>query len=126
MPPGKPIRLVLVDDDDSFLRALQALLEAEGFEVAGTATNGRDGIDLVRALRPDVVTLDLDMPVLDGVQATRAICADADAPSVVIVSGSPTEHLDEAFAAGARWSVPKREVHESLVRTLRAAAASDA
>ena len=119
------IRVLIVDDDERFLHALTALLEAQGFEVAGAAPNGAEGVELAASLRPDVVTLDLEMPVMSGIEATRQILALPDPPPIVIVSGSKSSNaLDEALAAGARCHVEKRDATTALAPALRAAAAA--
>ena len=111
--------MVVVDDDSTFAAALTALLEAEEIEVVGTAANGRDAIDLVRELEPDLVTMDLDMPVMDGVEATIAI--GVLGVPVVIVSGSQSsERVGEAVAAGAMGCVVKREASHVLAPVVRA------
>jgi CheY-like chemotaxis protein len=67
-------RVLVVEDDDSFAEALRELLEGDGrLEVAGRARDGREGVELAEALRPDVVLMDIVLPVLDGVEATREI-----------------------------------------------------
>jgi DNA-binding NarL/FixJ family response regulator len=118
------IRVLIVDDDERFLHALTALLDAEGFEVIGNAMNGAQAVEITRSLKPDVVTLDLEMPVMSGIEATRQILALPDAPPIVIVSGSKSSAaLDQALAAGARWHVEKRDAATALAPALRAAAA---
>ena len=69
---------VVLADDQSLIRTAVAELVSheEGFSVAGQAGNGREAVDLVRDTRPDIVLMDIRMPVMDGIQATAAICAD--------------------------------------------------
>lgn len=117
------IRVLVVDDDARFRLAVRALLEIEGLEVAGEAENGLEAIELAAALRPDAITMDVEMPVMNGVDATAAICADRDHPPVVVVSGSRSaEHLDAALAAGARWFVAKADAPMHLPQVVRTAA----
>jgi DNA-binding NarL/FixJ family response regulator len=118
VPEPPVLRVFLVDDDDRFLLALRALVEAEGAEVVGTAGNGAEALRKVEEARPDVVTVDLDMPVMDGVDTTREICARGI--PVVIVSGSKSsERVGDAIAAGARAVVVKSEAVHVLGPLLR-------
>jgi two-component system chemotaxis response regulator CheB len=72
--PEAPIRVLIVDDDASFAAALQALLETEPrIAVSGIAANGQQALERALLLRPDVVTMDIEMPVMDGVEATAGL-----------------------------------------------------
>ncbi len=84
---GHPIRVVVVDDSPSICRLITAYLRSSpGFEVIGTALNGRAGLEMVKKLHPDVVTLDLEMPELNGLETLEQIMYDCPTP-VVVVSG---------------------------------------
>lgn len=115
-------RLVIVDDDPAFAAALTAVVAAGGlFEVVGYAPDGVHACSLVEEARPDVVTMDLDMPLLDGVEATRQV---APLVPVVLVTGSGSrQRVGEALDAGAVDYVPKARIAEELVDVLVAAAA---
>ena len=116
-PPHR-IRLLIVDDDDRFRWVLGELLEADGrFEVVGAAATAEEGIDLALALEPDVVTMDVDMPGMGGVTATKVIVETLGFP-VVVLTGSGCE--DEAAAAGAYACLQKSDV-AAIVPTLLAA-----
>jgi two-component system response regulator DesR len=113
-------RVLVVDDDSRFAFALAALLEAEGFEVVAHAADGAEAVKLAKELRPDVATMDLQMPTMDGIEATRQI-APLGVP-VVIVSAS--EYLapalaGQAAAAGAVANVPKSDAPRLLGAVLR-------
>ncbi len=114
------LRVLIVDDDERFARALEALLEAHGdFEVVGWASNGAEAVGLVSRCRPDVVTMDVRMPVLDGIEATRAIRAAFPGIRVVALTGSSEpEEVEEALAAGASAQVPKDRAAADLVAAL--------
>src|SRR2546426_9688135 len=85
-------RVLVVEDDDTFAEALTALLEADGrLEVAGRARDGREAIELTEALRPDVVLIDVGLPLMDGVEATREIRRKQPTTPVVPVTGSEYE-----------------------------------
>jgi len=103
------IRVLIADDHELFARSLQLMLElGQEIEVVGHAADGGEAVALTTQLRPDVVVMDLDMPVLTGIEATRAVRAAAPSVSVVILTGS-TDPRDgnRARAAGAAAYVPK-------------------
>ena len=93
----------MLEDDNAFAEALTELLEADGrIEVAGRASEGREGVDLVDALEPDVVLTDIALPVLDGVEATREILRRHPGMPVVAMTGwEYEERALEVRAAGA-------------------------
>jgi NarL family two-component system response regulator LiaR len=113
--------VLFVDDDDRFAMALSALLETHGIDVVGRATTGDEGVRLAEDLRPDVVVMDLLMPVMDGVEATRLIAQLGI--SVVIVSGSDVDvRVADALVAGATASLAKSDCAHSLVPLIDALA----
>jgi CheY-like chemotaxis protein len=88
----QPYRVLLVEDDDAFAAALTELLEADGrLTLAGRACDGREGVELVEALRPDVVLMDIALPVLDDIVATREIGRRQPTIPVVAITGSEYE-----------------------------------
>lgn len=122
--PSAPIRVLVVDDDEAFASAVVAWLEREdGIEVVGRAANGAEALERVAECAPDVVTMDLDMPVLDGAKATRALHARYPAVHVLLVNGSRgSALLDEALAAGVAGHVLKMDAATTLARAIRLAA----
>ncbi|WP_103384026.1 response regulator [Pseudonocardia dioxanivorans] len=120
---------VLVADDQEMVRTgFRLLLGAEpGIEVVGEAGTGAEAVERARRLRPDVVLMDIRMPELDGLEATRALTADPDPPRIVVVT---TFDLDEyvygALRAGACGFLLKDAGPRLLVEAVRAAAAGDA
>ena len=91
-----PIRVVLVDDQALFRAGIRMVLDSQpDLEVVGEASDGREGIEVVRATRPDIVLMDVRMPVMDGLAATAEILRDPGAPRVVVLT---TFDLDEAAA----------------------------
>jgi CheY-like chemotaxis protein len=119
-----PRRVLVVEDDDSFAEALTELLEADGrLEVVGRARDGREGVELAEALRPDVVLMDIVLPVMDGVEATREIRRRQ--PTIVVVAITGSEYEERALEvrdAGAVDFVRKGRLEPDLVEIVVAAA----
>lgn len=118
------IRLVLIDDHRLMREGLRSLLEAQGgFEVVAEADNGRDGVRQTRALKPDVVVMDLGMKELNGVEATRQICAELPrVPVVVLSTYAHEDYVLNALEAGASAYVLKISAHEELVDAIESVA----
>jgi DNA-binding NarL/FixJ family response regulator len=111
--------VLIVDDHPSFRSSARALLEAEGYDVVGEAENGLDGLDAARALRPDVVLLDVQLPDIDGFEVAAQLTKDAEAPAVVLISsrdGSDFGHL--VRDSGARGFIPKAELSGDAIAAL--------
>ncbi|MCH6159074.1 response regulator transcription factor [Streptomyces marispadix] len=122
---------VLLADDQSLVRAgFRALLDAQpGIEVAGEAADGEEALRLVRELRPDLVLMDIRMPVLDGLAATRRITEDpelADVKVVMLTTFELDEYVFEAIRSGASGFLVKDTEPEELVRAARAVVDGDA
>jgi DNA-binding NarL/FixJ family response regulator len=121
------IRIVIADDEDLVRHGLRVMLEAEpDIEVIGEAVNGRQAVDLVRRRRPDVAVLDIRMPELDGIEATRRIVAEQPETRVLLVT---TFDLDEyvyaALRAGAGGFLLKAAKPAELVEAVRSTASGD-
>jgi DNA-binding NarL/FixJ family response regulator len=117
------MRVLIVDDDHIFVEAVDALVRDEGYAVVGRAENGRDGVELALALRPHVVLMDMEMPIMDGLVATRATSSQLDGTEVVVLSGSDIEaHVLGARSAGAIAYVRKDRFREDLPPVLRSLA----
>ena len=109
------MRILLADDHTLFRSSLRSLLEARGVEVVGEASDGRQAIELASRLRPDLVLMDLSMPVLNGIEATRQLAARAPEVKVVILTASmEDEDLFEALRAGANGYLLKNLEAESF------------
>ncbi len=113
-------RILVAEDDDDFLAALAAVLEADGrFALAGRARNGREAVELARRLELDAIVMDIEMPVLDGVEATLQLQAEQPEVPVVAISGTDyEERVLEIREAGAVDYVRKSRVDEDLVDAL--------
>ncbi|MGY0022085.1 response regulator [Streptomyces sp. cg35] len=122
---------VLLADDQSLVRAgFKALLDAQSdIEVAGEAADGEEAVRMVRELHPDVVLMDIRMPLLDGLAATRRIGEDADLAAVKVVMLTTfelDEYVFEAIRSGASGFLVKDTEPEELLRAVRAVVHGDA
>jgi DNA-binding NarL/FixJ family response regulator len=115
------IRVVLAEDHAMVRRGLEQFLGGvEDLEVVGLAADGAEAIEVARATRPDVVLMDLQMPGVDGVQATRAIVAEGTAAVLVLTSFSDAERILGALDAGALGYLLKDAEPEEVVAGIRA------
>lgn len=102
------MRILIADDHSLFRDSLRSLLEARGYAVIGEARNGRQAVDLARQLHPDVVLMDLAMPEMDGLAATRELAASLPEVKVVVLTASAEDDaLFDAIKAGAQGYVLK-------------------
>jgi len=115
------MRVVLADDHALFRDGLRSLLEARGLEVVGEASDGREAVALATRLRPDVLLMDLSMPNMGGLDATRALIAQAPDIKIVILTASEDDaDLFEAIKAGAQGYLFKNLKAEALLEMLEA------
>ena len=126
---GSPrIRVVIADDEALIRTGLRAILEAEpDLTVAGEAADGAEVVPLVRRLRPDLVLMDVRMPAVDGIQATRHLVETLpDPPKVLVVTTFENDdHVYDALRAGASGFLLKRARPDELVRAIRTVVAGD-
>ncbi len=122
-PPRPTLRVMLVDDQPLFRTALATLIDSQpDLSVVGQAENGLQAVELARELVPDIVVMDVEMPVMDGVEAARLIGEQLPAVKVVMLTVSESEaHLFEAIHHGARGYLLKDLRPEHLYDMLRAA-----
>jgi YesN/AraC family two-component response regulator len=115
------IRILLVDDQTLLCEVLQSWLEAEeDFQVVGRAYNGQIAIEQVEALKPDLVLIDIEMPVMDGLTATQIICQRWSNIKVIVLSGYEDEaYLAKSLQAGAKGYLLKNMAASELVKTIR-------
>nr|WP_242497767.1 response regulator transcription factor [Microbacterium protaetiae] len=125
----EPLRVLLVDDHAMMRAGFRLILEAnDDIAVVGEAATGAEGVAATRELRPDVVCMDVQMPDMDGLEATRRIVADPDIAAAVLIvtTFDRDDYLFDALAAGAAGFLLKNAGPEELVRAVRVAAAGDA
>jgi DNA-binding NarL/FixJ family response regulator len=122
------IRLLLVDDDPLVRSALSLMLGGQSDqEVVGEAADGREGVQLARRLRPDVVLMDVRMPVMNGLEATRELHAGPEPPRVIVLTTfDADEHVVGAIAAGADGFLLKDTPPAEIVAAIRKVAAGEA
>ncbi|MFP7761577.1 response regulator [Marisediminicola sp. LYQ85] len=124
-----PVRVLIVDDQHLVRAGFRVILGSEpGFEVVGEAGTGGDAVTLVRELRPDVVCMDVQMPGMDGLEATRLIVADRDVSTRVLVltTFDRDDYLFSALQAGASGFLLKNSSPEALIDAVRVVARGDA
>ncbi|MFE1950320.1 MULTISPECIES: response regulator [Streptomyces] len=123
-----PLTVLLVDDEPLVRAGLRAVLEAQpDIEVVGEAADGAAVVPLVRELRPDVVAMDVRMPLLDGIEATRAVLRTVDRPPkiLVVTTFENDEYVYGALRAGADGFLLKRARPAEIVHAVRLVAAGD-
>jgi DNA-binding NarL/FixJ family response regulator len=118
-----PIRILIADDHPMFRFGLQALLSAEpGTEVVGEATNGQEAVNLAASLKPDLILMDINLPQLNGIEATRQILKQNPAIGILIVTMFEDDTIFAALHAGARGYILKGAEGEETLRAIHAAA----
>jgi DNA-binding NarL/FixJ family response regulator len=122
-----PVRVLIVDDDDLMRAGLRSVLSSDAtIEVVAEAGDGRAGVERVRELRPDVVLMDVRMPDLDGISATREVlAARPDVKVVILTTFEEDEYIFGALRAGASGFLLKRTSPEELIRALHTVAAGE-
>ena len=116
----KPLRVLIADDHRLFAEALEAILATdERIEVVGQASDGREAVEFARTLAPDVVLMDVSMPVLDGFEATREIrAASADTTVLMLTGSNSRDDVDRSRDAGASGYVTKDRIASELVAAI--------
>jgi DNA-binding NarL/FixJ family response regulator len=126
-PDTDGVRVVLVDDHDLFRSGLRELLEERGVDVVAEAADGETAVEAVREAAPDVVVMDIAMPGVSGIEATKLVRATAPATKVIMLTVSADEReVEDAIYAGACGYVLKSAAVEEIVAGIGAAAAGEA
>jgi len=121
---ARPVRVLVADDHRLFAEALAVILAGEaGVECVGVAADGREAIRKAKELEPDVVLMDISMPVLDGIEATRRLHRRQPGIAVLVLTGSSAEQdIAQARAAGAVGYITKDSIAATLVDAILEAA----
>jgi DNA-binding NarL/FixJ family response regulator len=121
------VRVVVVDDDDLMRAGLRSVLSSdETIDVVGEAGDGREAVDRIRALRPDLVLMDIRMPDLDGISATREVLATSpEVKIVVLTTFEQDDYIFDALSAGASGFLLKRTQPEALIAAIHTVADGD-
>lgn len=118
---ARPLRVMLVDDHPVVRDGIRSMLESSGIEIAGEATDGREAVALALEVRPDVVLMDVRMPGMDGLEATRQLKAAADVAVVIVTSFENQDYMLRAIEAGAAGYVLKGVSRKLLVDAVQVA-----
>jgi two-component system, NarL family, nitrate/nitrite response regulator NarL len=119
-PYMRPVRVLIADDEPLFVETVEALLAGdERVEVVGTAANGKQAVELATALTPDVTLMDISMPILDGIEATRRIRERLPDACVLVLTGSSiSADVDRARQAGVAAFLTKDRLGTQLVNAI--------
>lgn len=123
------IRILLVDDQELVRSGFRIILDTEpGFEVVGEAHNGEEAVELAQELQPDVICMDVEMPIMNGIESTRKIlAAPGEAPAILILTTfGHEEYLFEALAAGVSGFLLKTAKAEQLINAVHTLASGQA
>lgn len=114
-----PIRVVLADDHALVRQGLKALLEREGFQVVGEASDGRELLRLVANVRPEIAILDISMPILNGIDAARELQKSSPTKTILLTRHDEDQYVTEALRAGVKGYVLKNQAATDLVHAIR-------
>lgn len=119
-PNGKNRRILIVDDSTVMRKIISQILRSEMYDVCGEASNGQEAIEMYQELKPDVVTLDVNMPIKDGLTTLKEILAiDPKALVVMLTSEGEQKMVLEAIQAGAKYYVVKPPDREVLLEKVK-------
>lgn len=114
-----PIRVVLADNHALVRQGLKALLEREGFQVAGEASDGQELLRLVANVRPEIAILDISMPILNGIDAARELQKSSPTKTILLTRHDEDQYVTEALRAGVKGYVLKNQAATDLVHAIR-------
>ncbi|EGQ8195179.1 MULTISPECIES: response regulator transcription factor [Vibrio harveyi group] len=114
-------KVIIVDDHPVVIMAMKIMLERHGFEIKATADNGIDALKLMRELQPDIVILDIGIPLLDGLEVIRRSSNLTKQPKILVLSAQSSEHfVNHCIGSGARGFISKKEDMSEVIDALRA------
>jgi len=121
---GTPYKVLIVDDSPMIHKMVQKTIQPMGFEVVGNAKNGKEGVELYEKLKPDLVTMDITMPIMDGVDASENIIKIDPTAAILMLSAMGDDDIKEqAKSKGVRHFITKpfqpSELIKSIVYTLK-------
>ena len=115
-----PIRIVLADDHVLVRQGLRSLLERGGFQVVGEASDGQEVLQSVRSLQPDIVIMDITMPILNGLDAAREIVRSSPkTKTILLTQNDEDQYISEALEIGVRGYVLKHQVANDLIQAIQ-------
>ena len=118
-PSSNGVRVLIADDNPLFVEMIDAMLTAEGIHVIGRAQDGQEALEQTLALDPDVTVMDISMPVLDGIEATRLIRERRPNARILVLTGSKAvSDVDRARKAGAAAFLSKDHIAAELISTI--------
>jgi two-component system, response regulator PdtaR len=120
---ARPLRALICEDEGVTVMQWKKALSRAGYEVVGEAVEGNKGVELARELEPDLVLMDLNMPGLGGVEATRRIMAERPVPIIILTAYSDNQAVEDALDAGACAYLVKPIASEQLIPAVKAAIA---
>ncbi|MFA6542326.1 MAG: response regulator [Bacteroidota bacterium] len=118
MELSKKIRVLIADDESLISDVIQQRLEESGYAVAGRAGNGQQAVELAQSVKPDIILMDIRMPVMDGLEATKEILEKSPAPVILLTAHDDRRFIDEASAAGAAGYLVKPSSTREIDRAI--------
>jgi len=118
-PDGQPYKVLIVDDSPLIHKLIRKALEPIGFDICAAGNNGKEGVELYDKYRPDIITMDITMPIKDGLQASKEILIfNPNAKIVMLTSIGDEETLEEAKKIGIKHFITKPFKNEEFIRAI--------